>query len=88
MARVLKPGGTVIIGEYYTPQYGYGYVDWIADSGYSNFGLRKEIYTNGQIQNLLAEQGIGNCIQEVILNSCMKKDSHVFFMTLTKNPAK
>ena len=41
LARVLKPGGVVHIGEYYDPDE----TEWIREVNYENLGLEKEVFT-------------------------------------------
>lgn len=76
MARVLKTGGRVHVGEIYPPEGGKGSTGWIMDSDYDSFGLTKEVYARGRINEFLEDHRMRI--------PPPRNDEFPFFVTLTK----
>ncbi len=73
MVRVLKPGGIIYIGEWYTRLHE---VDWIKEEEYGKYGLTKQIYEGDSLKDFLK--------QHKMSLSYIHKDTPPFFVALTK----
>lgn len=73
MVRVLKPNGTIIIGEW-APRI--GKIDWIREADYEQYGLSKLVYEGETLQDFANLQGIPIDI--------IRDDTPPFFVVLSK----
>jgi len=73
MVRVLKPNGTIIIGEW-APRI--GKIDWIHEANYEQYGLTKQVYEGETLQDFASLHGIRYGI--------IREDTPPFFVVLSK----
>lgn len=73
MVRVLKPNGTIIIGEW-APRI--DKIDWIREANYEQYGLTKQAYEGETVQDFASLHGIRFGI--------IRKDTPPFFVVLSK----
>lgn len=73
MTRILKPGGTIYIGEWYPRIHK---VDWIKEADYEEYGLTKEVYEGENVKAFLKEHEMS--IEQI------EEDIPSLFVVLTK----
>ncbi len=58
LARVLKPGGQIIIGEDNTP------AEWLREMNFREFGLDEEIFTGTKIDEIIQKYGLSSSLSD------------------------